>query len=122
MLGRAESVAVDVSEYLDDLNATKNWKNPRRFERGSNLRTARMMFVFLLVAAFLLPGGPLAQNPETERYVSPWKTACAEPKRNGVGLGHGTLPACLARKCQFYALSSAKPIARHLAISKTRFS
>jgi carbonic anhydrase len=63
-----------VSEYLDDLNATKNRKNPRRFERGSSLRTARMMFVFLLVAAFLLPGGPLAQNPETERYVSPWKT------------------------------------------------
>jgi carbonic anhydrase len=28
----------------------------------------------LLVAAFLLPCGPLAQNPETKRYVSPWKT------------------------------------------------
>jgi hypothetical protein len=66
MLGRAESVAVDVSEYLDDLNATKNRKNPRRFERGSNLRTARMMFVLLLVEALLLPGGSLAQNPETE--------------------------------------------------------
>jgi hypothetical protein len=61
-----------VSEYLDDLNATKNRENPRCVERGSNLRTAGMMLVLLLVAALVLPGGPLAQNPETERYVSPW--------------------------------------------------
>jgi hypothetical protein len=31
-----------------------------------------MMLVLLLVAALVLPGGPLAENPETERYVSPW--------------------------------------------------
>jgi hypothetical protein len=33
-----------------------------------------MMLVLLLVAALVLPGGPLAQNSETERYVSPWET------------------------------------------------
>jgi carbonic anhydrase len=40
----------------------------------SHLREARMVFASLLVAAVLLPAGALAQSPEPEHYVSPWKT------------------------------------------------
>jgi carbonic anhydrase len=41
-----------------------------------------MTFVSLVVAAVFLPVDPLAQNPEPEHYVSPWKTPWTYERAN----------------------------------------